>query len=55
MKYRTEFLSDFLEISLSEISNRICAPNKTENVNLSAFNLLTRAKFDSKKCNSNLK
>ena len=55
--------------TLSEISGRICVPNKTENLNLNILNLITRTseskkltkhilckckgKFDNKKYNSN--
>ena len=43
------------------MSNKVCVPNKTENVDLNVFNLITKknelehisCKFGSKKCNSN--
>ena len=54
-----------------EFSSKVCAPNKTENLNLSLFNIVTeinksktltnhispeyKYKFDGKKCNSNQK
>ena len=47
--------------TFNNMSNKVCVPNKTENVDLNAFNLITRknelehisCKFESKKCNSN--
>ena len=55
--------------TLSDLSNKVCAPNKTEDLNLSVFKIITginesktltkdtscgcKCKFDEKKCNSN--
>ena len=55
----------------NDLSNKVCVPNKTEDLNLSVFNMITRinesktltkhisceyiCKFDDKKCNSNQK
>ena len=55
--------------TLNDLSNRVCVPNKTEDLNLSAFNMITginelktftkhitckcEYNFDSRKCNSN--
>ena len=54
--------------TLGNLSNKICVPNKTEDLNLNAFNTVTRineskthknipckckSKFDGQKCNSN--
>ena len=55
--------------TFNDISNKICVPNKTEDVNLSVFDLITRKnesktltkhipcefkyKFDGRKCNLN--
>ena len=60
-----------LEKTLNEISNKICVPNKTEDLNLRLCNMITGMnepktlekhvsykcewKFDSRKCNSNQK
>ena len=57
--------------TLNDLSNRVCVPNKTENLNLSVFNMIIatnesktltklisckcECKFDSIKCNSNQK
>ena len=57
--------------NLNDLPNRICVPNKMEDLNLSVFNMITRInqskiltkhiswkcefKFDHKKCNSNQK
>ena len=45
--------------TLTKISDRICVANKTENVNLNVFNLITskmnqkcKCKFDRKRCKS---
>ena len=54
---------------LNDLSSKVCVPNKTEDLNLSAFNMITgineskaltnhvsckcKCKFDGKKCNSN--
>ena len=56
---------------LDDLSIRICAPNKTEDLNLNVFNIITityelktltkhiscncKCKFDVRKCNSNRK
>ena len=56
---------------LSDLSNKVCVPNKTEDLNLSIFNMITginlsktltkpisceyKCKFDGRKCNSNQK
>ena len=55
--------------TLNDLSNKVCVPNKTEDLNLSVFNMITRikesktltkhisceckCKFDGTKCNSN--
>ena len=55
--------------TLNDLSNKVCVPNKTEDLNLSVFNTITRinelktltkhisckckCKFDERKCNSN--
>ena len=55
--------------TLNDLSNKVCVPNKTEDLNLSVFNMVTRinelktltkhisceckCKFDGTKCNSN--
>ena len=54
--------------TLNDLSNKVCAPNKTEDLNLSMLNMITRTseskiltkdiceckcKFDGRKCNSN--
>ena len=55
--------------NLSYLSNKVCVPNKTEDLNLSEFNMITginesktltkhiwcecKCKFDGTKCNSN--
>ena len=55
--------------TLNELSNKVCIPNETENLNLSIFNMITRikesktltkhfsckckCKCDGRKCNSN--
>ena len=55
--------------NINDISNKLCVPNKTENLNLSAFNMITginesktltkhiscecECKFDGTKCKSN--
>ena len=57
--------------ALNELSNKVCVPNKTEDLNLSMFNMITqinelktlrkhisckcKCKFDGRKCNSNQK
>ena len=62
---------DVLEKTFNEISNKICVPNKTEDLNLRVCNMITgmnesktlekhishkcECKFDSRKCNSNQK
>ena len=54
---------------LNDLSNRVCVPNKTENLKLSVFNMITginetkiltkhiscecKCKFDVRKCDSN--
>ena len=54
--------------TLNDLSNKICGPNKTEDLNLSMFNMITgineskilikhisrecKCKFDGRKCNS---
>ena len=46
---------------LNDLSNRVCAPNETENLNLHILNVMTgikskcECKFDGRKCNSNQK
>ena len=55
--------------TLNDLSNKVCVPNKTEDLNLSVFSMITRinesktlpkhisceckCKFDGTKCNSN--
>ena len=55
--------------TLNDLSNKVCVPNKTENLNLSVFNMITgrnesktltkhistecKCKLDRRKCNSN--
>ena len=55
--------------TLNDLSNKVCVPNKTEDLNLSVFNMITgikesktltkhipcecKYKIDSRKCNSN--
>ena len=55
--------------TFNDLSNKVCVPNKTEHLNLSVFNMITRkteskiltkdipceyqCKFDRRKCNSN--
>ena len=55
--------------TLNDLSNKVCVPNKTEDSNLSVFNMITginesktltkhiswecKCKFDGRKCNSN--
>ena len=55
--------------TINELSNKVCVPNKTEDLNLSVFNIITginqsktltkhiscecKCRFDGKKCNSN--
>ena len=55
--------------TLNDLSNKVCIPNKTENLNLSVFNMITginasktltkhisckcKCRFDGKKCSSN--
>ena len=55
--------------SLNDLSSKVCVPNKTENLNLNVFNMITgisesktltkdvscecKYKFDGRKCNSN--
>ena len=56
--------------TLENLSNKVCVPNKTEDLNLSVFNMITginestltkhvsskcKCKFDSRKCHSNQK
>ena len=57
--------------TLNDLSNKLCVPNKTENLNLRVFNMITeinksqtlpkhvsckcKCKFDGRKCNSNQK
>ena len=57
--------------ALNDLSNELCVPNETENLNLSVFNMIAgiielqrlrkhisgkcTCKFDGRKCNSNLK
>ena len=57
--------------TLNGLSNRVCVPNKTEDLNLHVFNMITginesktaakhiscewKCNFDGKKCNSNQK
>ena len=57
--------------TLNDLSNKVCVPNKTEDLNLSVFNMITginesktltkhiscecKCKFDGRKCNSNQK
>ena len=57
--------------TLNDLSNKLCVPNKTENLNLRVFNMITevnksqtlpkhvsckcKCKFDGRKCNSNHK
>ena len=57
--------------TLNELSNKVCVTNKTEDLNLSMFNMITeinesktlvkyvscecKCKFDGRKCNSNQK
>ena len=57
--------------TLNDLSNRVCVPNKTEDLNLNVFNMITRTnewkiltkhiscrrkcKFDGSKCNSDQK
>ena len=54
--------------ALNDLSNKVCVPNKTEDLNLSVFNMITginesktltkhiscecKCKFDGRKCNS---
>ena len=54
--------------TLNDLSNEVCVPNKTEDLNLSVFNMITgikesktltnhmscecKCKFDGRKCNS---
>ena len=51
--------------TLNDLSNKVCIPNKTEDLNLSVFNMTTginewetirhvscKCRFDDKKCNS---
>ena len=56
-------------ITLNDLSNKICVPNETEDLNLSVFNMITginesktltkhiscecKCKFGSRRCNSN--
>ena len=54
-------------VILNDLSNNVCVPNKTEDLNLSVFNIITginqlktltkyiscECKFDGRKCNSN--
>ena len=51
-----------LEVAiLNDLSNRVCAPNERENLNLHILNVMTgikskcECKFDGRKCNSNQK
>ena len=55
--------------ALNDLSNKVCVPNRTEDLNLSMFNMITeinesktltkqiscecKCKFDGRKCNSN--
>ena len=55
--------------TLNDLSNKVCVPNKTEDLNLSVFNMITginesktltkhiscecKCRFDGRKCNSN--
>ena len=55
--------------TLNDLSNKVCVPNKTEDLNLSVFSMITgikesktltkhiscecKCKIDSRKCNSN--
>ena len=55
--------------TINELSNKVCVPNKTEDLNLSVFNIIAginqsktltkhiscecKCRFDGKKCNSN--
>ena len=55
--------------TINDVSNKVCVPSKTEDLNLSKFNMITeinesetltnhiscecKCKFDGKKCNSN--
>ena len=54
--------------TLNDLSNKVCVPHKTEDLNLSVFNMITgiklkiltkhiscecKCKFDGRKCNSN--
>ena len=57
--------------NLNDLSNRLCVPNKTEDLNLNVFNIMTgineskrltkhiscecKCRFDGRKCNSNQK
>ena len=57
--------------TLNDLSNKVCVPNKTEDLNLSMFNMITgineskiltkhvssewKSKFDARKCNSDQK
>ena len=57
--------------TFNDLSNKVCVPNKTKDLNLSVFNLITginelkiltehvscecKCKFDGRKCNSNQK
>ena len=57
--------------TLNDLSNKVCVTNKTENLNLSMFNMITginesetltkhisckcKCQFDGRKCNSNKK
>ena len=57
--------------TLNDLSNKVCIPNKTKDLNLSVFNMITginqskilakhvscecKCKFDGRKCNSNQK
>ena len=54
-------------VILNDLSNNVCVPNKTEDLNLSVFSIITginqlktltkhiscECKFDGRKCNSN--
>ena len=54
-------------VILNDLSNNVCVPNKTEDLNLSVFNIITginqlktltkhiscECKFNGRKCNSN--
>ena len=67
-KYSQEFHYDLLN-TLNDLSNEVCVPNKTEDLNLNMFNIIAginelktltklisckcRCKFDGTKCNSN--